>query len=263
MIQTANLVNILSPNNIIIFMLIFTRVSGFFQTAPFFSTIQAPIITKMWFSAIIAFIFFPLVVASKGFILPKDMVEFGILLAIEFFVGFLIGFTANLIIEGVRMSGSILSIQMGLSMSEALDPATGVNATELSRLYIYLTILIFLATGAYQMLFIALFNSFSALPMGVFPIFDANIISTLVTLFAQVFKIAFGVALPIFSVLLISDILLGLMSKMMPQMNIYMVAIPVKIYIGVFLILAFLSATSTYLQEVIKNYIQAINLLFT
>ena len=143
MIQTANLVNILSPNNIIIFMLIFTRVSGFFQTAPFFSTIQAPIITKMWFSAIIAFIFFPLVVASKGFILPKDMVEFGILLAIEFFVGFLIGFTANLIIEGVRMSGSILSIQMGLSMSEALDPATGVNATELSRLYIYLTILIF------------------------------------------------------------------------------------------------------------------------
>ena len=81
-------------------------------------------------------------------------------------------------------------------------------------------------------------------------------------MFAQIFKVAFGVALPIFSVLLISDILLGISSKMMPQMNIYMVALPVKIYIGFFLILAFLSATNTYLQGVIKNYIQALGLIF-
>lgn len=113
------------------------------------------------------------------------------------------------------------------------------------------------------MLFIALNSSFSAIPMGVFPILDNNIIGALMSLFAQLFKIAFGVAFPIFSVLLISDILLGLMSKMMPQMNIYMVAIPVKIYIGIFLMLAFLGATNTYLQEMIKNYMQAINLLFT
>ena len=84
----------------------------------------------------------------------------------------------------------------------------------------------------------------------------------MLVLFAQIFKVAFGVALPVFSVLLISDILLGMMSKMMPQMNIYMVAIPIKIYIGLFLILAFLSATNVYLQGVIKNYMQALSLLF-
>ena len=92
--------------------------------------------------------------------------------------------------------------------------------------------------------------------------FDSNIITNMTHLFSQIFKIAFGVALPIFSVLLISDVLLGLMSKIMPHMNIYMVAIPVKIYIGLFLLLAFLSATATYLKGVIEQYIQMLITLF-
>ena len=161
------------------------------------------------------------------------------------------------------MSGSVLSIQMGLSMSEALDPATGVASNEISRIYVYLSLLVFLATGAYQMLFIALYDSFSAIPMGVMAVFDSGMINGILTLFGQLFKIAFGVALPIFSVLLISDVLLGMMNKMMPQMNIYMVAIPVKLYIGYFLMLSFLSGTSVYMRGVIKNYIEAITLLFS
>ena len=113
------------------------------------------------------------------------------------------------------------------------------------------------------MLFMAVFGSFNGLPIGNIPIFDSQFVNSMLILFGQVFKIAFGVALPVFSVLLISDLLLGMMSKMMPQMNIYMVAIPIKIYIGLFLILAFLSATNVYLQGVIQNYIQAIGLIFT
>lgn len=263
MAQTPNLINLLSPYNIVIFMLVFTRLAGMIQTAPFFSNIQAPVMTKIWFSAICAFIMYPLVFASKTYIMPRDMVEFMVLIAFEFMIGYLIGFIANLILEGVRMAGNIFSIQMALSMSEALDPATGISSNEISRIYIYLTTLIFLGTGAYQMLFMAVFGSFNSLPIGNFPFFDAQIINSMMILFTQIFKIAFGVALPIFSVLLISDILLGMMSKMMPQMNIYMVAIPIKIYIGLFLILAFLSATNVYLQGVISNYMQALSLLFT
>lgn len=263
MTQAPNLLNLLSPYNIVVYMLVFTRITGLFQSAPFFSTLQAPIMTKLWFAGIVAFILYPIVYTQKNFILPKDTPEFIILIAIEFLIGYLIGFIANLMIEGVRMSGSILSIQMGLSMSEALDPATGVNSTEISRLYVYLATLIFLATGAYQFLFASLLSSFQGIPMGVFPLFNADIVNSMLQVFAQCFKIAFGVAFPIFSVLLISDVLLGMMSKMMPQMNIYMVAIPVKIYIGLFLVLAFLSATNIYLQGVIKNYMHAISVMFT
>ena len=98
-------------------------------------------------------------------------------------------FIANLMLEGVRMSGSILSIQMGLSMSEALDPATGVNATEISRLYVYLATLIFLATGAYQFLFASLLSSFQGIPMGVFPLFNADIVNSMLQIFGICKKI--------------------------------------------------------------------------
>jgi len=257
-----NLLNILSSNNIIIFMLILTRITGLFQSAPFFSSIQAPLMTKVWFAGTISFIMYPLIKTSKFFIMPHDMVEFAILLSIEFLIGYLIGFVANLIIEATRMTGNILSIQTGLSMAEALDPATGVSSNEISKIYTYLATLIFIGSGAYQMLFVTLYNSFQALPMGVFPLFDVNIISGLMQLFSHLFKVAFGLALPIFAVLLLSDLLLGIMSKTMPQMNIYMVAIPIKIYMGLILIFAFLSTSAIFLQTTISNYIQAINSMF-
>lgn len=262
MIQTATLLHLLKANNIIVFMLVFTRLTGLVQSAPFFSTLRAPMMAKIWFAAIIAFILYPLIVHSKAFLMPHDMVEFSILLLIEFSIGYLIGFGSNLIIEGARMAGNIISIQMGLSMSQALDPATGINEPELSNLYVYLTVLIFLATGAYQILFVTMFNSFNSIPMGVFPAFNSEIVNSMISLFGQLFKISFGIALPIFSVLLMCDVLLGMMNKVMPQMNIYMVSIPVKIYIGLILFMAFLNATSLYLKDSIGGYLKAVGALF-
>lgn len=263
MTQIPNLITLFSANNIIVFMLVFTRLTGLMQSAPFFSTLSAPIVAKTWFCALVAFILYPMVQANKNFMIPHNMPEFLVLIFMEFMIGYLIGFAANLLFEGVRMAGNIISIQTGLSMSEALDPATGVSSNILSRLYIYLTTLIFLATGAYQVLFMVINNSFQAIPIGQLTFANTTLVSGLLILFSQVFKIAFGVALPIFSVLLISDLLLGIMSKMMPQMNIYMVALPVKIYIGLFMFLAFLSAENVYIQGIIKNYMNAISTIFT
>ena len=263
MTQTPNLLNILSPNNIIIYMLIFTRLTGMMQRAPFFSTISAPMLTKVWFSATIAFLIYPIVYVQKYFIVPHNMPELAILILIEFFIGYLIGYIAEMIIQGVQVTGSILSIQMGLSMSQALDPVTGIQSTELSRIYVFLATLLFIGTGAYQMLFTTVFSSFQAIPMGAVPVFDANVVMTCCQLFSSMFRIGMGIALPVFAVLLTSDVLLGMMSKMMPQMNIYMVALPVKIYIGLFLTLAFLSAVTVFLQGVISNYMEVLSKIFT
>ncbi len=261
--QSPSLLNLFSPANIVVYMLVFTRLSGLFSSAPFFSSLPIPVMYKIWFGAIIAFIFYPMVLVSNKFVLPHNVAEFIILLLLEFFVGYLIGFVANLLIEAVRMSGNILSIQMGLSISEALDPATGVTSNVLSRLYIYLATFVFLLSGACNLLFVCVYSSFEAIPMGVFVLFDANVVHTMINLFSYLFKIAFGVALPIFAVLLTCDVLLGLMSKMMPQMNVYMVAIPVKIYVGLFLFMAFLSAVNVYLTGATETYMGAVNMLFS
>ena len=259
---TPDLLNLFSPVNLIVYILVLTRISGLMVSAPLFSSIPMPVPVKLWFSATVAFILYPIVLSSKNLVIVHNMPELTVMLVIEFFIGYLIGFLANFVIEGARMCGSIIAIQMGLSISEALDPATGVSSNELSRIYVYLTLIVFLASGAYQILFMILSDSFSLIPTGIFATFGSNIINSSLVMFGQLFKIAFGLALPIFSVLLISDVLLGMMNKMMPQMNIYMVALPVKMYIGFALMFAFLSGSCVYIASMLKGYIGAISRLF-
>ncbi|MDD3150108.1 MAG: flagellar biosynthetic protein FliR, partial [Candidatus Gastranaerophilales bacterium] len=67
------------------------------------------------------------------------------------------------------------------------------------------------------------------------------------------FRIAFSVVIPIYGILLICDVSLGFIAKMMPQMNIFMVALPVKIYLGLFLMVFFISSTAIYMTNLIRN----------
>lgn len=258
-----DLLTLFSPKNIVVFMLIFTRMSGLFATAPFFSTFQMPEMVKIWFCALISFILYPILSAKAHFVMPNSMPEFAILIAVEFAIGFAIGFIANLLFVGVTMVGELISIQMGLSMASVLDPNTGESSPVISNFYTYLVTLVFLGTGAYEYLFAAVYKSFFALPVGLVGVFQPGIVEGTLVLSSQIFQIAFGLAMPIFSVLLVCDILLGMMSKVMPQMNIFMVSLPFKVFLGLTLILLFLKGSMTYLIDVINNYMQAIMGLFT
>lgn len=263
MADAPSLLTLFSPKNIVVFMLIFTRMSGLFATAPFFSTFQMPEQVKIWFCALISFILYPILSAKAHFIMPHSMPEFAVLIAIEFAIGFALGFLANLLFVGVQMVGELISIQMGLSMANILDPVSGESTTVISSLYVYLVTLVFLGLGAYEYLFAAVYKSFFVLPVGLEGTFSSGIIEGALLLSGKMFQIAFGLAMPIFSVLLVCDILLGLMSKVMPQMNIFMVSLPFKVFLGLVLILIFLKGSTSYLTDVIAEYLQAILGLFT
>ena len=161
------------------------------------------------------------------------------------------------------MVGELISIQMGLSMANVLDPVSGESSTVMSSLYTYLVTLVFIGLGAYEYLFAAVYKSFFVMPTGFSGVFSAGVIDGTMTLAGQMFQIAFGLAMPIFSVLLVCDILLGMMSKVMPQMNIFMVSLPFKVFLGLILILVFLKGSIAYLTDVIAQYLQAILSLFT
>ena len=261
--DAPSLLTLFSPKNIVVYMLVFTRMSGLFATAPFFSTFQMPEQVKIWFCALISFILYPILSAKAQFIMPHSMPEFAVLIAIEFCIGFAIGFIANLLFAGVSMVGELISIQMGLSMANVLDPVSGESSTIMSSLYTYLATIVFIGIGAYEYLFAAIYKSFFAMPVGFEGVFNAAVIEGTMTLAGQMFQIAFGLAMPIFSVLLVCDILLGMMNKVMPQMNIFMVSLPFKVFLGLILILVFLRGSITYLIDVMAQYLQGILHLFT
>jgi len=257
------ILKLLTPTNIIIFILVLTRLSGMFSSAPFFSTFNMPRQIKVLFACSVAFIIYPMVAAKGGFVVPTSMPQLFVLLCFEFAIGFLIGFVANIVFYGVRIAGSLLSIQMSLSMSEILDPATGESSPIVSNIYIYLATMVFFAINAHNWLFESVYYSFSAMPMGSFAVFEGPVVANVIMLSAQMFKIAFGIAMPIVAIMLTCDILLGMMAKMMPQMNIFMVSIPIKVGVGITLILVFLAATAGYMQDVMGEFIRNIIEIFT
>ncbi len=258
-----DLLVLFAPKNIITFILVLTRLSGMFVSAPFFSTFNMPRQVKAFFACFVAFIIYPFVAAKIGTVMPHNMPQLLILLALEFSIGFFIGFIADLVFQGIRMGGSILSIQMGLSMAEILDPATGQHNATISTAYIYLTTLIFFFTGAHQWLFETVYHSFSAIPIGFVGFANGGLVQTVLNMSAQIFQIAFGLIMPIFAVLLVKDVLLGLMSKMMPQMNIFMVSLPIKVFAGLILILVFLSGCTSYIEDIVVQFVKTVSILFT
>lgn len=251
-----DLLTLLSPKNIVIFVIILTRISGLIMSAPLFSTYPIPQQVKIWLIALISFILFPIVSATTGFNVPLSVPELIVFLIREFSIGFVIGFVANFIFAAVQMGGEFISMQIGLSMSQVLDPVTGNNLQIVSQFYMLVTTMVFIGLNAHQWLFYALYQSYKSFPPGIDYLFTPSMVSQILHMSAEMFAISISVILPIFCVMFVSEVLMGFMSKMMPQMNIFMVAIPLKVYVGFVLILMFLSPTVTYLVNIIESYMK-------
>ena len=257
-----NLDVLFSVGNIILFMAIFTRLSGLFASAPLFSTYPIPTQVKIWLAAVIAFILFPIVQTNSSFVTPNSVPALTLILFKEFLIGFAIGFCANILFIGVELGVNTFAIQMGLSADQALNPTSGGSSPVITQAYTYLATMIFLASGAHQWLFAAVYNSFKSMPVGYVINFSPAIVEQIVIITGQVFAVGLGIALPIFGVLFITDILLGFTSKMMPQMNIFMVSMPLKIYLGLLLSLVFMRPMAEYIAVLVEQFLTRIAGIF-
>jgi len=258
----TELLVLLSPKNLILFIVVFTRLGGLMTSAPLFSTYPIPNQIKVWLIATITFIIFPMIMAKSGFQAPTNMPELTIILLKEFIIGYIIGFVSNLVFVAVEMAAELISLQMTLTAAQALNPVSGNNTPILSQVYTLMAAMIFLSLHAHQWLFSAVYQSFQAIPPGYEFVINGTIVKELIYMTGQMFPISLGIALPIFAVLLITEVLLGFISKMMPQMNIFMVAMPLKIYLGLLLGLMFLQPMYEHISMLIEQILKAVVGLF-
>lgn len=257
-----NLDVLFSVGNIVLFMAIFTRLSGLFASAPLFSTYPIPAQVKVWLAAAIAFILFPIVQANSSFVTPNSVPALTLILFKEFLIGFAIGFCANILFVGIELGVNTFTVQMGLSADQALNPTSGGNSPVLTQAYTYLASMIFIGLGAHRWLFSAIYNSFKDMPVGYTMTFSSGLIEQIVIITSQLFSVALGIAIPIFGILFITDVLLGFTSKMMPQMNIFMVSLPLKIYLGLLLSLMFMRPMAEHMTVLIEQFLTKIALIF-
>lgn len=243
-------------------MAIITRLSGLFASAPLFSTYPIPQQVKVWLAAVVAFILFPIIQANTHFAVPNSVPALTMILFKEFLVGYAIGFCANILFVGIELGVNTFAIQMGLSADQALNPTSGGTSPVITQAYSYLATMIFIGLGAHQWLFSAIYNSFKSIPVGYTVTFAPQIFEQILIITGHVFSVGLGVAIPIFSVLFITDVLLGFTSKMMPQMNIFMVSMPLKIYLGLLLSLIFMRPMAEYISVIIEQFMTNISGIF-
>ena len=257
-----SLLKIFSPSNILMFIAVFVRIGGLMASAPLYSTYPVPNRIKIFLVAFIAFIIYPMVQANSAFPVPNDIPVYLFILIKEFAIGYIIGFCANLIFIGAEIGVNMFSIQMGLAMSQAFNPTIGATSPIITQAFTLLIAMVFISLNAHQWLFSALYNSFIHIPVGYSFIFDRQLIEKVIYLSGQMFSIAIGLAMPIFSVLLISDILLGFVSKLMPQMNIFMVGMPIRIYAGLILCMIFMRPVAEYCRIILEKLLINVSGIF-
>ncbi len=257
-----NLDVLFSTTNILLFMAIFTRLSGLFTSAPLFSKYPIPAQVKIWLAAAIAFILFPIVQANTQFVAPTSVPALTLILFKEFAIGYAIGFCANILFIGIELGVNTFTIQMGLSADQALNPTSGGNSPVITQAFTYLASMMFIALGAHQWLFSAVYNSFKSLPIGYVLNISHGFVEQIVIITSQIFSVGLGIALPIFGILFITDVLLGFTSKMMPQMNIFMVSLPLKIYLGLLLSLLFMRPMAEQMAVIIEQFLTKIAAIF-
>ena len=141
---------------------------------------------------------------------------------------------------------------MGLSADQALNPSSGGQSPVITQAYTFLATMLFIALGAHQWLFSAIYNSFKTMPVGYSFVLSPELVGHIITITGQMFSIGLS----------ITDVLLGFTSKMMPQMNIFMVSLPLKIYLGLLLSLIFMRPMAEYITVLIERFLEQIALIF-
>ena len=252
----------LASGTVLTFILILTRLSGLMMSAPLFSNKGTPVLTKISFAVCLSMILFPIQAFDPAYVVPQDLPQFAWLAGTELMIGMMLGFACTLVISGAQLAGEFASVQMGMSLSSTLDPISGTNVPSIGKIYYYLALLVFLSLNIHHALLLALAKSFTFIPLGTMITNIGQITERFLVMGADMFTIAVLVALPVMGVLFTTEIATALVAKVMPQMNVFMVFLPAKATIGLFILMISLPLTGHLLGDKYADLIQHLMRLF-
>jgi len=214
------------------FLLVLIRVSTILLMLPFFSARVIPVLSKAGLALIVTIILFP-VLSHAMVAFPETALGVMQLMIAELIIGIILGLLVQVFFEGVRMMGQLVGFQTGFAITNIIDPQSGIQASILSNLAYLVAFTIFLLLNGHHILLNAVRESFSILPVGSLSL-NSVMFENLLPLYGEMFVIAIKIGAPAIATLLFTKVAFGLITKLIPQINIMIVAFPVQIVIGLF-----------------------------
>lgn len=218
------------------FLLVFMRVATFIFAAPFFSTKGVPNNVKVGLSVFVAYIMYTF---GPEHIYPEYNTVLGYctIMLKEVSVGLLIGLAAQMCTSIVLFAGRIIDMEVGLSMANVFDPTTNEQSSITGALLQYGVMLILYTTGLHRYLLKALMETFILIPIDGIHIDTDRLLASLITFLSDYIIIGFRICLPVFASITLMNIVLGLLAKLAPQMNMFSVGIQLKLLAGLSVII--------------------------
>ncbi len=234
-----------------VFLLLMTRVSGLFIISPFFGSMNIPVYFRAGASLAMAIVLYP-VIDNMGIIqAPPSVWAYAGAVLSELFIGWLIGFVAYISFAAITMAGKVMDMQVGFAIVNVMDPTSGQQMPLIGSFLYNLTVIIFLVVNGHHMLIDALFESFKMVPMLSMemslslPLIIANFTT-------GIFLTGMKIAMPVTFAILLTNVGLGILARTMPQMNIFVVGIPMQLTVGT-LILAMVLPFYVLFLDVLFN----------
>lgn len=213
------------------YLLIFCRIASLIYTAPFFSLSGVPKRTKIGFSMVISYLLYTVI--PKTPVMEYDtVIGYAVLVMKEVIAGLLLGYACNICTTVVGFAGRIIDMEIGLSMASLMDPATKENLSITGALYQYAVTLMLIITGMYQYILKALVESFTLIPVTGALFVPEKLLSVMLKFLADYVLMGFRICLPVFAVMIILNAILGILTKVAPQMNMFSVGIQMKVFVG-------------------------------
>lgn len=213
-----------------ILLLILLRTGGFVAAAPLFSSRGIPMTLKVLLTVVLSLSIY--IFSFSGTILPQLTDALYLLYAMrEILMGLTMGYVVQIVYSAVQMAGQLVDFQIGFSISAVYNPMSGTTQAIMGRLYTMTALVLIFVTDAHHLILGAFYKSFEVLPLGAAFSLTTGMGWILKT-FSIFFAIAFQIAVPILLVLLMTDLVMGLVSRTIPSLNVLMLGMPLKTMIG-------------------------------
>ena len=243
-------------NHFLTFTLVLARVTGLVVTAPLCSAIQAPKQVRAVLALALALVIAPtqIQLAAPS---PRSLGEFALPLASELIVGAALGLGVSILLGAAQIAGHLIAQISGLSAAQAFDPGMGGSVPLFSRLLGLFATAIYLTVGAHRWLISALLETFTVMPVGAVRLTE-SIGETLLSILSQSFSLGIRGAAPVVLTLLLATLLLGLIGRTLPQLNILALGFGMNAMVTFGMLLVSLGTMAWLFQNELQPAISAI-----
>lgn len=189
---------------------------------------------------------------------PGSLIELGVMLIKELFIGFCLGFGMELVFLIIRFATSVMDFSMGLSMAQVFDPATSAQSTVSTGLFFSFLLLLFLGTDGHLYFLQLFFETAERIPFGEVVLHLDTVTGYMLTIFRTSIESGLKIAFPIMGIELMTEISLGILMRVIPQINIFVVNFQAKIIVGLSMMFFLLNPLTDRMNVIFERLFQVL-----